>query len=136
MDGKAEKLGRKRLLDVSGVIGIQLVLFGKPPMRPFGSLLYTADRIQFAKQNIAEAGRGDVKANGGKDFRLRIGLVTRANDQAIRRALEYGCGSRRRKSRFSAAHRCDSPGASTGVEFVDAKGAVPGVRLWTQPTAK
>jgi hypothetical protein len=75
MDGKAEKLGRKRLLDVSGVIGIQLVLFGKPPMRPFGSLLLTADRIQFAKQNIAEASRrGGVKANGGKDFRLRIGL--------------------------------------------------------------
>jgi hypothetical protein len=113
MDGKAEKLGRKRLLDVSGVIGIQLVLFGKPPMRPFGSLLYTADRIQFAKQNIAEAGRGDVKANGGKDFRLRIGLVTRANDQAIRRALEQA-----------------------GIEFIDAEGGGPGVRLRTPPAEK
>jgi hypothetical protein len=37
MDGKAQKLGTKRLLDMLGVCRIELVLLRKPPLRPFGS---------------------------------------------------------------------------------------------------
>jgi hypothetical protein len=45
MNGKAQELGAKRLLDMLGVCRIELVLFRKPPMRPFGGRIFTADRV-------------------------------------------------------------------------------------------
>ena len=76
MDGKAQQLGAKRLFNMLGIPFIELVLFRKPPMGPFGGRIFTADRVQFAKHFIAQMGRCcDVQANGGEHFRAGIVIV-------------------------------------------------------------
>jgi hypothetical protein len=57
MDGKAQELCTKRLLDMLGTGRIELlVLFGKPPVRPFGVLVLAADVIQLAEHLVAQVG--------------------------------------------------------------------------------
>ena len=56
MDGKAQQLGPERLLDVLGIVRIELVLFFQPLMRPFGSRVLAADLVQFGEHDIAETG--------------------------------------------------------------------------------
>src|SRR4029077_8233781 len=73
MNGEAQKLGAKRLLNVLGIRRIELVLFWHPAVSPFGGRIFAADFVQLAKHDIAEMGRGcDVKANGRKDPRFSI----------------------------------------------------------------
>ena len=57
MDGKAQQLGTKRLLNMLGIRRIELlVLFGKPPVRPFGGLVFAADVVQLAEHKVAKMG--------------------------------------------------------------------------------
>jgi hypothetical protein len=56
MNGKAQKLGPKRLLDMLGIGRIELVLFSHPPVRPFGGVVLAANLVQFSKHHIAQPG--------------------------------------------------------------------------------
>src|SRR6266567_3571369 len=79
MDGKAQKLGPKRLLDMLRISRIELVLFRQPSVRPLGRLLFAGDRVQFAKHCFAQVGGcGDVEANGRQDLALTL-LVSTAD---------------------------------------------------------
>jgi hypothetical protein len=56
VDGKAEQLGAKRLLNMLCIGRIEFVLFFEPPLRPLGSRVLTADVIQFGEHHVAETG--------------------------------------------------------------------------------
>src|SRR6516164_3182291 len=56
VNGKAQQLGAKRLLDVFGVGCIEFVFLFEPPMRPFGGRVLAVDVVQFGNHDIAETG--------------------------------------------------------------------------------
>ena len=65
MNGKAQKLGPKRLLDMLGIGRSELVLFSHPPVRPLGGLILAANLVQFSEHHIAQPGGCHrVKENG------------------------------------------------------------------------
>ena len=56
VNGKARKLGPKRLLNMLGVGRIELVLFLHPPVRPLGGIVLAANLVQFTEHHIAQLG--------------------------------------------------------------------------------
>ena len=70
MNGKAHKLGSKRLLDMLGIGRIELVLFSHPPARPLSGLVLAANLVQFSKHHSALL--GDFRQQKFCDFQRRF----------------------------------------------------------------
>ena len=86
-----------------------------PPPPPLTSAQIRAARalIRWSAEHLARHSTVSVTTIRRAELRPSATVLTRANDQAIRRALEQA-----------------------GVDFIDAEGGGPGVRLRTPPAEK
>jgi hypothetical protein len=55
-NGKAHKLGPKRLLDMLCIGRIELGHFLHPPVRPLSGIVLAANLVQFTEHHIAQPG--------------------------------------------------------------------------------